>query len=49
MACSVCLVSRRLQGIGFGAQTMAATEDFVICVVESEISAVCTDHSGPGE
>lgn len=27
---------------------MAATQDFVICVVESETSAVCTDHSGPG-
>eukprot|EP00903_Cladosiphon_okamuranus_P012613 g11801.t1 len=35
-------------GIGFGEQSMAATVDFVICVVNSEISAVCTDHSGPG-
>ncbi|CBN77793.1 hypothetical protein Esi_0069_0062 [Ectocarpus siliculosus] len=34
--------------IGFGGLSMETTDDFVIYVVESETSAECTDHSGPG-
>ncbi|CAM9782649.1 unnamed protein product, partial [Ectocarpus sp. 12 AP-2014] len=33
--------------IGFGGLSMETADDFVICVVESETSAECTDRSAP--
>eukprot|EP00904_Undaria_pinnatifida_P011388 jgi/Undpi1/737/HiC_scaffold_10.g04201.m1 len=35
----------RKQAIGFGGEGMTDTSDFVICVVSSESTAICTDHS----
>ncbi|CAN0021059.1 unnamed protein product [Ectocarpus fasciculatus] len=49
----ITLSARGIEGqgmiaIGFGGLTMETTDDFVICVVDSETSAECTDRSGPG-
>ncbi|CBN76582.1 peroxinectin precursor [Ectocarpus siliculosus] len=50
----ITLSARGIEGqgmiaIGFGGLSMETADDFVICVVESETSAECTDRSAPRE